>query len=116
MMDEPTIYNRALTLIEIFNIYADAKGKDFTHPYFTSPSPLPDASLGVSYTQQLTIKLGTAPIRFSLSRGTPPTRMTLSSAGMVSGNPSIQGTFNFTVRDTDAAELFNDELYVFKVS
>src|SRR5919202_1971139 len=33
LMDEPTIYNRALSLNEIFNIYsADFVGKDFSRP------------------------------------------------------------------------------------
>jgi hypothetical protein len=111
LIDEPTIYNRALTAKEIFSIYnADFVGKDFTRPYFTSPSQLPDVVLGASYTQQLTTILGTPPIGFSISAGAPPPGIALSSAGMMSGAPGTAGTFAFTTRATDAAGLFREQL------
>src|SRR5262249_11104070 len=41
-IDEVSIYNRALTLYEIADIYsADRLGKIVAQPYFTSPSQLP---------------------------------------------------------------------------
>ena len=116
LMDELTIYNRALTANEIFSIYnADFLGKDFTRPYFTSPSQLPDVALGADYTQQLTTILGTAPVSFSLSAGVLPPGMTLSSAGVVSGVPSTPGTFDFTVLATDAVGMATEQLCVLRV-
>jgi hypothetical protein len=41
--------------------------------------------------------------------------MTLSSSGVVSGTPSVQGIFDFTVRATDADGLFTEALYVLTV-
>ena len=116
LMDELTIYNRALTANEIFSIYnADFLGKDFTRPYFTSPSQLPAVALGADYTQQLRTILGTPPISFSLSAGALPPGMTLSSAGVVSGVPSTPGTFDFTVLATDAVGTSTEQLYVLRV-
>jgi hypothetical protein len=123
-MDEPTIYNQALTLNEVFSIYrADLAGKDFLSPYFTTTSPLPRAALGASYPpQQLTAIFGTPPIRFSLSAGALPPGMVLSQLSstscVVRGNPSIQGTFGFTVRATDSSmpPLSSEALYVLTVS
>jgi hypothetical protein len=45
---------------------------------------------------------GTAPYKWSVSSGALPTGLTLSTDGMVSGNPSITGG-SFTVRVDDAA-------------
>jgi hypothetical protein len=45
--DEVSLYNRALTISEVFDIYnADFTGKDVTGPYLISPCPLPDAAPG----------------------------------------------------------------------
>jgi len=116
LMDEPTIYSRALTANEIFDIYnADFVGKDFASPYSTSPSQLADAVLGASYTQQLTTILGTAPISFSLSAGALPTGMTLSSLGVLGGVSSVAGTFDFTVLATDGAGRSTEHLSVLRV-
>jgi hypothetical protein len=116
LMDEVSIYNRALTADEIFAIYnADFLGKDFTRPYFTLPSQLPDVVLGADYTQQLTTVFGTAPINFSLSSGMLPPGVTLSSSGVVDGVPNSSGIFDFTVRATDAARLFTEQLYTLQV-
>jgi hypothetical protein len=116
LVDEVAIYNRALTANEVADIYnADRLGKSVTQPYFTTPSPLPDASLSASYTQQLTTILGAAPVSFSLSAGAMPPGMTLSLAGLVSGTPSMAAIFDFTVRATDAAGEFTEQLYVLQV-
>jgi hypothetical protein len=116
LIDEPTIYNRALRVDEVFSIYnVDFLGKDFTAPYFTSSSKLPDVVLGASYTNQLTTILGTQPIIFSVSAGALPPGMALSSAGLVSGNPGAGGTFDFTVLATDAAGKSREHLCVLRV-
>ena len=115
-IDEVALYNRALTADEILSIWnADFMGKDLSRPYFTSPAQLPDVALGAIYMQQLTAILGTAPISFSLSAGVLPPGMTLSSAGLVSGVPSASGTFGFTIRATDAAGAFTEQLCVLQV-
>jgi hypothetical protein len=116
-IDEVALYNRALTADEILSIYnADFLGKNFSQPYFTSPSQLPDAVLGVNYSQQLTTLFGNTPVIFSLSEGLLPVGMTLSSAGLVSGVPGARGVFDFAARATDAAGTFTEQLCVLRVS
>jgi len=115
-VDEVALYNRALTLNEVFDIYnADFTGKNVTRPYFTSPSPLPDVAPGARYSQQLTTVLGTAPVSFSLTGGALPLGTTLSSTGLVSGVSNTSGTFDFTVSATDAAGKSAEHLYVLRV-
>ncbi len=114
LIDEPTIYNRALTVDEIYGIYsADFVGKDSIRPYFIT-SPLLNTPQNAPYKQQLAIILGTAPISYSLSTG--PTWMTISPSGMVSGIPSVPGIFEFVVRATDSTGLFTEINYILTVS
>ncbi|MCW0389332.1 hypothetical protein NB722_003871 [Xanthomonas sacchari] len=67
-----------------------------------SPTSLPAATAGTSYSQTLTASGGTAPYGFAITTGTLPVGMLLSSAGVLSGTPSGTGSFNFTVSATDS--------------
>jgi Concanavalin A-like lectin/glucanases superfamily/Divergent InlB B-repeat domain/Immunoglobulin I-set domain len=115
-IDEVALYNRALTADEVLSMYnADFLGKNFSQPYFTSPSQLPDGVLGTNYTQQLATILGTPPISFSLMEGLLPIGMTLSSDGLVSGVPGVLGTFVFSAGAKDAAGQVVEQLCIFQV-
>jgi hypothetical protein len=115
-VDEVSLYDRALTSGEIFDIYnADIAGKNVTAPYITINSPLPAATTGTGYTQQLATVLGTAPVTFALSAGALPPGMTLSPAGLISGAPSVPGVFDITVTATDASGNSTGQLYLLTV-
>lgn len=117
LVDEVSLYDRALTAAEIMSIYnADVLGKNVTSPYFTSASPLPSGTVGSMYSQQLATILGTAPVSFSLSAGALPLGITLSSTGALNGTPSVAGTFDFTVRATDAAAMSTEQLFVLSIA
>ncbi len=66
-----------------------------------SPSSLPDSVLNTAYNQTLTASGGASPYTFNVSSGTLPNGITLSPAGVLSGTPTVTGTFNFTVTATD---------------
>ena len=55
-----------------------------------------------SYSSSVSASGGYSPYTFSLAAGTLPTGLSLSGGGTLSGTPSADGTFNFTVRVTDA--------------
>jgi hypothetical protein len=59
-----------------------------------SPATLPDASYGSAYTpaQTLTATGGTAPYTFSVTTGSLPPGMSLSTAGVLSGTPTAAGS------------------------
>jgi hypothetical protein len=63
---------------------------------------LPDATAGTAYNQQLTVTGGTAPFTWTVSSGSLPPGLSLSSSGLLSGTPTTAGTFGFTVTVTDA--------------
>lgn len=101
-MDEPALYNRALTTDEIFAIHAAGPAGKTATPYLTSPSQLPDAVVAAAYSQQLTAALGTAPLTYAVGSGTLPPGLTLSSSGLISGSPTTGGTYLFGLRVSDA--------------
>jgi hypothetical protein len=71
---------------------------------------VPGGQVGVAYNTALSATGGTAPYAWSLAPGSGPLPggVTLSGAGVLSGTPTTAGTFNFTVRVTDAASATAD--------
>ena len=63
---------------------------------------LPNAALGVAYSQALQVTGGTSPYTWALLTGALPTSLSLSAAGVISGTPTVAGTYTFTVKATDA--------------
>ena len=68
-----------------------------------SSTSLPNATESVAYSQSLAAAGGTSPYSWSLSSGTLPTGLSLSSTGVISGSATVAGTFPFTVLVKDAA-------------
>jgi len=64
-------------------------------------SSLPADTVSISYNQTLAATGGTGAKTWSLSSGSLPTGLSLTSGGVISGTPSAAGTSNFTVRATD---------------
>jgi hypothetical protein len=69
----------------------------------TTASPLPNGIVGAAYSQAFALTGGTAPFVWSISSGSLPAGMTMDTTGLLSGAPAETGTFNFTVKTTDAA-------------
>ena len=67
-----------------------------------STTSLPNATMSVAYSHALAASGGTSPYSWSLSSGSLPTGLTLSSAGAISGTPSVAGSFSFTVSVKDS--------------
>ena len=69
-----------------------------------STSSLPDVLEGATVSEQLDAWGGTMPYMWSLSAGTLPPGLTLAANGLISGTPTKQGTYNFTVQATDGQD------------
>ena len=74
-------------------------------PPSITTSSLPGGTVGVPYSQALAATGGTTPYTWSVSSGSLPTSLSLSSGGVISGTPSVAGTFSFVVEVTDASSL-----------
>src|SRR5881296_3682162 len=66
-------------------------------------SQLPGGTVGSAYSATLSASGGTSPYSWSVSSGTLPTGLSLSSSGTLSGTPTVAGAFPFTVAVKDAA-------------
>ncbi len=69
-------------------------------PLITTTS-LATGTVGVSYGQTLAASGGTLPLTWTLTSGTLPAGLVLSSAGQISGTPIAAGTANITIQVTD---------------
>jgi len=80
-------------------------GKPQPQPPAITTTSLPQGQLGSSYSQTLAATGGTQPYSWSVSTGTPPVGITLTSDGQLAGFPGSAGTSTFTVSVKDAAGL-----------
>src|SRR5258708_6256378 len=82
----------------------------------TTPSPaLPEGGSGSPYTQTFTASGGIPPYTWS-STGTLPPGLTLGKDGLLTGTPTAGGTYNFTVKATDALGLVASAPYTVLVT
>ena len=63
---------------------------------------LPAGEIGVAYSQYIAAT-GTAPINWSLESGNMPNGLSLYGDGSISGMPTTEGSFNFTIKATNSA-------------
>lgn len=69
-------------------------------PEITTTS-LPNGAIGIAYSQTLAATGGDGSLSWSITAGSLPAGLSLSSAGVISGTPTASGTSNFTVRVAD---------------
>jgi len=71
-----------------------------TPPSITTTTP-PNGTVNITYSQNLTAT-GDTPITWSVTSGSLPAGLNLSSDGTISGTPTMAGTYNFTVKAENA--------------
>jgi hypothetical protein len=72
-------------------------------PVITTAPVLPQGQTGSSYYTALQAAGGTPPYTWSIITGGLPTGLNLATTGIISGTPTISGTFSFTAQVTDSA-------------
>jgi Putative Ig domain/Protein of unknown function (DUF1573) len=71
-------------------------------PVEITSTSVPAGQVGVAYSTTLQATNGTSPYSWSVSSGTLPAGLTLSTAGVISGTPTTSGSSTFTVKVTDS--------------
>ena len=67
----------------------------------TTTSPLPAATEGTAYSVQFTASGGVTPYKWKV-KGTLPSGLTLTKAGLLSGTVSVPGTYSISIKVKDA--------------
>jgi uncharacterized protein YhjY with autotransporter beta-barrel domain len=81
-----------------------------------TPVSLPGGAIGVSYTASISASGGIGSYAYTISAGALPTGVSLnSSSGALSGTPTAAGSFNFTVRASDANSFAGTRAYTVAV-
>ncbi len=70
-------------------------------PIITASNALPVGDINAAYSVQLAATGGTLPYTWTLASGSLPTGLKLSSSGLISGKPTAEGTFYFSIKVTD---------------
>jgi hypothetical protein len=83
---------------------------------FTTTSPLPTGIVDNTYNRSIVVAGGTAPYTFTLSSGTLPPGLTMSTAGVITGTPTLAGTSNFEVHVIDATNDTATQAFQIKVN
>lgn len=71
-------------------------------PVKIATTTLADATAGIRYSQSLSLSSGKPPFTWTLAGGSLGPGLSLNTSGLISGTPTLAGTFNFTVRATGA--------------
>jgi hypothetical protein len=69
-----------------------------------NPASLPGGFVGAGYNQSLTVS-GGGNVNLSLSGGALPPGLTFASGGQITGTPTAEGTYRFTITATDVLSL-----------
>ncbi len=86
-------------------------------PLPISPATLPAATLNTTYSQTITASGGVAPYTYAITSGSLPIGLSLdSSTGVISGIPTTDSTYNFTVTATDSNSNTGSRAYALVVS
>ena len=91
--------NPIISALEILPSVASSS----TAPPTITTSSLPLGNSGKAYSTTLQASGGTAPYSWSISSGSLPAGLTLSSSGQISGTPTTAATSSFTVKATDSS-------------
>ncbi len=81
----------------------------------TSASPVPTATLGINYSDALAASGGTGQYTWTVTSGSLPSGLTLSSAGQITGQPSAKGLSYFVAEATDSDGLAGSKKFAITV-
>ncbi len=76
-----------------------------------SPSELPDGNVGLEYNQAFTANGGTEPYVYTITTGELPAGLTLAENGVLSGTPTVAGSFSFGIQAEDATHAVGKGAY-----
>ena len=92
--------NNAKLASVTYSLKADVQSASSSGPQPVAQN-LQGGMIGSSYSETISAVGGTSPYTYSISAGSLPDGLSMSSAGVISGTPTTAGTSTFTVTVTD---------------
>ena len=89
---------------------------EIVEPPLIVEDSLPNGRVGKGYAQTLTVNGGTLPFTFSLVDGSLPPGIMLSSDGVISGTPTLPGSYTFTVQVLDYWNFSDNQEYTLQIN
>ncbi len=89
-------------LAELASVGGSSTPPSSTTPLSVTTTTLPGATVGTSYSAELSATGGTPPYSWVVTSGSLPAGLTLSGSGTITGTPTTQGTANLSVQVTDS--------------
>ena len=80
-------------------------------PNGANPTVLTGGTVGTAYSQTITASGGIGTYTYAKTSGTLPTGLSFSSAGVLSGTPTVSGLYTFTVTATDTKGCTGSQAY-----
>lgn len=96
-------------VLPVGGIPVDAK------PTITTPANLPSGTVGVNYSQAITVIGGDDPVTLSMTSGSLPPGLVRTN-GLISGTPETADTYTFTLRATDDDGDFHDRTFTLVIN
>jgi plastocyanin len=84
--------------------FATMRGTVTVSSFFVSTTTLPRGDVGTAYSAMLHVTGGVAPYTWSVTAGSLPAGLKLSSGGKITGTPTKSGTSGFTVGVSDSSK------------
>jgi hypothetical protein len=111
------IYLASILLLSLFSVFFLFAGPVQAALSITSSPLLPNGQVGATYYTALTVTGDNSPFTWSIISGSLPPGLNLAgSTGVISGTPTIAGTYNFTARVTDSAAGSASQPFIINIS
>ncbi len=96
------LYLTLIFLLSLFSVFFLFAGPVQAALFITTSPLLPNGQVGTLYYAALNATGDNPPFSWTVISGSPPPGVSLAASGVVSGTPTIAGTYNFTARVTDS--------------
>jgi hypothetical protein len=110
------LYLISILLLSLFSVFFLFAGPVQAALSITSSPLLPNGQVGTAYYAALIATGDNPPFTWSIISGSPPPGVNLAATGVISGTPTIAGTYNFTARVTDSAAGTASQPFIINIS